>query len=802
MLKFILVIYYMRGEVNMIKNKNNNLKIILLCTMIITFSTLQHISSDNITNLEDPVSEKKDNLNHSDIDSIEQTNSDETYYESLTDQQEGEEEQISNSDSFELIEDNEISHVDDNELFENDIEESKSNDETNQEIIKNNYSKIVGDGSEASPFLVSTSDELKNAITESFSPNDTKHIKFTANIIEKQENIKISHNTIIDGGGFSLIRNYKNADSTYLFTNTPKITIAFKNLTFGGNTVDTQRSTFYGIVRVDSNDVTVIADSINYISNYGAQPFYSTSYLNNTKVILKGSNYFHLTGERIGEFAQNITHLVVSQDSNTIIDNPTLDTGFDSSNFFYELKSLEIEDNATLDIVTAKYYFIWLDVDVKSLQINIGQNSRLKISMVHSGITYFRSYELGHFNMNVGENAIFDISVSGSGLDYMNPTINSIDPYYIKIEHTNYKKSPFYTDTNNVLKIINNSNKNANYFINMLKQGVQEESFIEADQGSDGTIFSAISRKNMQDNSYSAAIFTKFPEVNISQSGSDVSDNISDMYLDIESNINEEDFSNYQVKVSLSELDINLLEDSVFPSYESSKEKNKIIEDELIHIEPDEMNFEHIKYKNVLANNYYIYIKLDQIINIGQFKFHSKWVKTEINVDEYVSVKMLNSNRTFRSINSGEFVDKNEEPLVFINQGNVPLITSLDYATRNSISSTEIDLVDSKEFESRSLNSHKKAVTSFDQLLLKKSNGKLMLNFVDQDTLKSYPILPRDGTKKNEYQNKENQFKLSPFWDSSENSVSFRVHGNYLGDTYKERNVSYSIKLNYEKENK
>lgn len=178
-----------------------------------------------------------------------------------------------------------------------------------------------------------------------------------ANDITAQESARIGNGNIqrsltIDGGGHNLSYIMTSYDPAVLYTNADGITINIQNISIG-STVNPGNS-WYGIVRVLNQNVTMNVSNVNYYATYGAQPFYANG---NAGTVLNfdGTNSFKLgngSANYGGEFVERFQTINFKTGSSTSVDQ---NTG-DASAIFWGINgtNINVQANANLSVRSNK----------------------------------------------------------------------------------------------------------------------------------------------------------------------------------------------------------------------------------------------------------------------------------------------------------------------------------------------------------------------------------------------------------------------------------------------------------------
>lgn len=231
----------------------------------------------------------------------------------------------------------------------------------------------------------------------------------------------IGRNLTIDGNGHNLSYNTTSYAGTFLQTSANGITITIQNLSMGSDSYPT--NTYYGIVRVESSNVTLNVSNLNYIATYGAQPFYANANPGST-INFSGVNTFKLgNGSAIygGEFVERVQTVNFKAGSSTTIDQ---NTG-DATAIFWGITgtNINVESNANLSIKSNKPYLLY-----NNPTLNISDNANI-IYESYRGMSYTTpTLSSGNSLINANPGSTFKIISNDYSVNLNGTTLNANSP--------------------------------------------------------------------------------------------------------------------------------------------------------------------------------------------------------------------------------------------------------------------------------------------------------------------------------------------------------------------------------------
>lgn len=241
---------------------------------------------------------------------------------------------------------------------------------------------------------------------------------------------QISRNLTIDGNGHNLSYNTKSYTGTFLQTSANGITINIQNLSMGSDSYPA--NTYYGIVRVESSNVTLNISNLNYVATYGAQPFYANSSAGSV-LNFSGVNTFKLgngSASYGGEFEERFQTVNFKSGSST-----TVDQNSDSATaVFWGITgtNINVESNANLSIKSNKTYLLY-----NNPTLNISDNASVTYES-YKGMSYTSStLSSGTSTINVGDNSKFKLISNDYPINLSGTTVNAYNPKSIYAVNNN-----------------------------------------------------------------------------------------------------------------------------------------------------------------------------------------------------------------------------------------------------------------------------------------------------------------------------------------------------------------------------
>ncbi|MGX6971216.1 hypothetical protein [Vagococcus bubulae] len=270
---------------------------------------------------------------------------------------------------------------------------------------------LVGNGTQSSPFLIYTYNQLSNVATTinaSSYPtinSGTVYIKLMADITSNGTRVTFSNSKnpiIIDGSttqnssGNHYIYYTGNSGYAGLFAlGTGNMTITFKNINFGSK--DSPRSNYYGFCYSTSNNNIINIQDVHYYAEIGGQPFY-----------VIGSN-------SVLNFSGNNTFVVSNIDSNS---------NQEFAEFAGTMNFKEGSKTAIVQKTNAVLAFIW---SYSTINMNVESNAQV---FIQSGKTemFYPRYDV---NLTVSESAMFTY--------LFDPNLSYIDPQTVFGDSSDYE---------------------------------------------------------------------------------------------------------------------------------------------------------------------------------------------------------------------------------------------------------------------------------------------------------------------------------------------------------------------------
>lgn len=232
---------------------------------------------------------------------------------------------------------------------------------------------------------------------------------------------QIGRNLTIDGNGHNLSYNTTSYGGTFLQTSANGITINIQNLSMGSDSYPA--NTYYGIVRVESSNVTLNISNLNYVATYGAQPFYANSSAGST-INFSGVNTFKLgngSANYGGEFVERFQTVNFKAGSSTTVDQ---NTG-NASAVFWGISgtNINVEANANLSIKSNKPNLLY-----NNPTLNIGENANV-IYESYKGMSYTNpTLSSGNSVINASPGSTFKIISNEYSVNLNGTTLNANSP--------------------------------------------------------------------------------------------------------------------------------------------------------------------------------------------------------------------------------------------------------------------------------------------------------------------------------------------------------------------------------------
>lgn len=545
---------------------------------------------------------------------------------------------------------------------------------------------------------------------------------------------QISRNLTIDGNGHNLSYNTKSYTGTFLQTSANGITINIQNLSMGSDSYPA--NTYYGIVRVESSNVTLNISNLNYVATYGAQPFYANSSAGSV-LNFSGVNTFKLgngSASYGGEFEERFQTVNFKSGSST-----TIDQNSDSATaVFWGITgtNINVESNANLSIKSNKTYLLY-----NSPTLNISDNASLTYES-YKGMSYTSStLSSGTSTINVGDNSKFKLISNDYPINLSGTTVNAYNPKSIYAVNNNIAA------TSGSMVINRTDPGKYPYTLQTLSTANVQTT------GKDNILAnSSVTLNSSTGINGKSWLYTTTPTIDSATFNSQVGSKLSNLLGSIVGSPN----TARNVKVSTTQLYTGT---DISTTAAQNQIDSSAITSQTIH-----GNDSTILGSNVNGGQLqYIYYNIQDANTYPGFVLKSRWYEAQLTQTMYQEITIPDKNLTFEQPIIGLFTyDPN---YTVYNSGNVPVNLGL---TSVSNSNTNVELIK----KGAVFNSDKQAVAL--SLEASSSNSTASWDFKEPGT---------------------STLKLDPYF-STNNAAKFNISGNYSGPMIGQLPVSYTLNLN------
>lgn len=298
-----------------------------------------------------------------------------------------------------------------------------------------------GSGTEADPYLVNNSADLKSYLALGNNSSTTLYIQLTGDITyTDSDRFTIYSNVVINGLKDNTAGSYykmlKTGTSTTtssagFYLNASGYDVTFENMSFGDASYSYYQ-TYYGILLGGGNQVDLTVRNVDYYGRAGGQPFYNSNI--QTTFTFDGNNNFNVQpGTNSQEFLEGVNVTFAEGSTTNISHNSS-----GSLSLFYNSTSsnqmaITIGANATVNIVTNKTYFTY-DTNVN---FTMGDSAKFTYLATASGFN-FVSLSSYQSNYSIGNNATFSVSGAGKieSSNSATATFTVTNPAEISFENT------------------------------------------------------------------------------------------------------------------------------------------------------------------------------------------------------------------------------------------------------------------------------------------------------------------------------------------------------------------------------
>lgn len=228
----------------------------------------------------------------------------------------------------------------------------------------------------------------------------------------------IGRNLTINGNGHNLSYNTTSYGGTFLQTSANGITINIQNLSMGS--IAYPANTYYGIVRVESTNVTLNISNLNYLATYGSQPFYANGTAGSV-LNFSGVNTFKLgngSANYGGEFVERFQTVNFKSGSSTTVDQ---NSGDATAVFWGNTgTNINVESNANLSIKSNKTYLLY-----NNPTLNIKDNATVTYES-YKGMSYTNAtLSSGTSIINASSNSKLNLISNDYAINLSGTSINA-----------------------------------------------------------------------------------------------------------------------------------------------------------------------------------------------------------------------------------------------------------------------------------------------------------------------------------------------------------------------------------------
>lgn len=635
------------------------------------------------------------------------------------------------------------------------MEDTVETEQDVQETPRMTPLAAAGAGTEESPYLVTSFQELTDTLKKTVAAGQTQYIQLQNDIIYNTTGIPIIQNTVIDGNGNALLYNGTSYSVAHFKSNADNINVTYKNVSFGNSTYP--NSSWYGILYAGTktgNQLTV--ENINYNIQNGSQPFWGGNNTGNT-LTLKGKNTFHSSGtENGGEFVEGYRYVTFAENSDTTIYN---DAPGATAVFYSSSQTVTIEKNASVAIESSKAHLFY-----NSATLNVQEQGKFSYKTIYGTNDKSNTANLctGTLTANFAADSIGHFTTDVNNFTGTNPTFNLNSPDYVVIDSTSSSKKVLGT-MNPIFK--RQDSDTSSYRIDYLSGDKQQTYVPTVSTGSSYTIASS----DIGDG-YSVA-YAKLPTIDSLSASSATGPDISSITAQID--------STSPANLLSSEIQYKLATKQLYSGELASAEAQNSIQDAgtaegvketanvpLPGTQPPAGEASKYLFTKLPAGSYYLYVQVNDQ-RIAGYTFESLWQETSAEVEPFVLTQFSSNAMSFNSPIPGQFgKQQNLDNYTIRNAGNVPAKISLTSITRNSDSSEKLSLVE--QFD-----------TNNQELLL-----SLIAEKVGSGARTTFgPLTDKDPLNLDTLQ-------LDPFWETDA-QANLYLAGDYSGPMIGPQNFSY-----------
>ncbi|MGM0214180.1 hypothetical protein [Enterococcus sp. AZ109] len=542
--------------------------------------------------------------------------------------------------------------------------------------------RALGSGTEESPYLVTTYQELADVLTTPLaSGQTTQYIQLQNDIVYNTTSINIRKSTVIDGNGHAFLYAGRSFGTAHFSTYANNINVTYKNLTFGNDTYP--NSTYYGILYIQNTNINFTVENVAYNIQIGSQPFWGNNGAGNT-LTFKGKNTFYSSGSYYGgEFVEGYRQTIFAAGSDTTVYNDSPDA---TAVFWGASQVVTVENQASLSIESSKPYLFY-----DNATLNVQEQGNFSYKTIYGSKSPSSNATLctGALTMNFGKDAIGHFTTDVNSFSGNSPTINLNSPDYVVFDATDAAKQVL----SNMRPVFRRTDADSfTYGIEYLTAGGQNIYQPRINPNTSTTVSSG----NIG-NGYSVA-YARYPSLTNSSATPETGTGISSLIAQIEEVTPVTTSSrNVQYKLAKNALytGADITTKDAQASIEQAGVEQGVVESADLTLPENSGNTgaatQHV-FQQLLAGNYYLYARLDDQ-RIPGYRLNSPWQETTAEVPRFIQVQFPDGLH-FTSPIPGKFgKDQNLAAYSMQNTGNVPVAVDLTKVTSDPSSTQNISLV-------------------------------------------------------------------------------------------------------------
>jgi len=544
----------------------------------------------------------------------------------------------------------------------------------------------------------------------------------------------IGRNLTIDGNGHNLSYNTTSYGGTFLQTSANGITINIQNLSMGSNTYPT--NTYYGIVRVESTNVTLNVSNLNYLATYGSQPFYANG---NAGSVLNfsGVNTFKLgngSSSYGGEFVERFQTVNFESGSSTTIDQ---NSGVATAVFWGNTgTNINVESNANLSIKSNKIYLLY-----NNPTLNIKDNATVTYES-YKGMSYTNAtLSSGTSIINASSESKLNLISNDYSINLAGTTVNA---YNVKSIYAVNNKNIAATSGSMVI----NRTDSGKYPYTLQTLSTSNVQTTGKDNILANTSFTLNSSTGMNGKSW---VYTTTPTIDSEKFESQVGSNVSNLAATIIGSLG----SDRNIKVSTTKLYTGT-------DIQTAHAQNEI---EMAAVESKTISDDNtaIIKSNIPGNQtQYIYYRIKDSTSYPGLMLSSKWLETLKTQTPYQEITFPDNPLTFNQPIPGIF--KSMGNYKINNSGNVSVNFGVTSVTDTN---TNVELIpDGKAFD------------------FGKQQVALSVNGSTSIASKAWDLKIPEGQN----------IQIDPYYTTN-STVTLNIAGNYSGPLIRQIPVSYKMNI-------